>query len=109
MCWTKANLTGDKIPDYVFVSIKVWNGRYAGQSDVGVFVSNPQKKYTFNTFETRHLEAEVINGKIMLGKYVYSDDNENLRKMQLISSTNTAHWLLPSDEKKGWMTKISKN
>ena len=74
----KADLNGDKIPDYVFVNIKVWNGRFTGQSDVGVFVSNPQKKYTFNTFETRHLEAEVINSKVMLVKYAYSDDNENL-------------------------------
>ena len=74
----KADLNGDKVPDYVFVSIKVWNGRFAGQSDVGIFVSNPQKKYTFNAFETRHLEAGVINGKVMLIKYAYSDDNENL-------------------------------
>ena len=74
----KADLNGDKVPDYVFVSIKVWNGRFAGQSDVGIFVSNPQKKYTFNAFETRYLEAEVINGKVMLIKYDYSDDDENL-------------------------------
>ena len=74
----KADFNGDKVPDYIFVSIKVWNGRFAGQSDVGIFVSNPQKKYTFNAFETRHLEAGVINGKVMLIKYVYSDDNENL-------------------------------
>ena len=74
----KADLNGDKVPDYVFVSIKVWNGRFAGQSDVDIFVSNQQKKYTFNAFETRHLEAEVINGKVMLIKYAYSDDNENL-------------------------------
>ena len=25
----KADLNGDKVPDYVFVSIKVWNGRFA--------------------------------------------------------------------------------
>lgn len=74
----KANLNGDNVPDYIFVSIKVWNGRFTGQADVGVFVSNPQKKYTFNAFETRHLEAEVINGKVMLVKYAYSDDDENL-------------------------------
>ena len=74
----KADFNGDKVPDYVFVNIKIWNGRFAGQSDVGIFVSNPQKKYTFNAFETRHLEAGVINGKVMLIKYVYSDDNENL-------------------------------
>ena len=86
----KADLNNDKIPDYVFVSIKVWNGRYAGQSDVGVFVSNPQKKYTFNAFETRHLEAEVINGKIMLVKYVYSDDNENLIR-QIYTFNRTGH------------------
>ena len=74
----KADLNGDKVPDYVFVNIKVWNGRCAGQSDVGVFVSNPEKKYTFNAFETQHLEAEVVNGKVMLIKYDYSDDNESL-------------------------------
>lgn len=74
----KADFNGDKVPDYVFVNIKIWNGRFAGQSDVGIFVSNPQKKYTFNAFENRHLEAEVINGKVMLVKYAYSDDNESL-------------------------------
>ena len=74
----KADLNGDKVPDYVFVSVKIWNGRFAGQSDVGIFVSNPQSKYTFNAFETRHLEAEVINDKVMLLKYAYSDDNEKL-------------------------------
>ena len=74
----KADLNGDNVPDYIFVSIKVWNGRFTGQADVGVFVSNPQKKYTFSAFETRHLEAEVINGKVMLVKYVYSDDDKNL-------------------------------
>lgn len=74
----KTDLNGDKTPDYVFVNIKVWNGRYAGQSDVGVFVSNPQKNYTFNAFEALHLEAEVVNGKVMLIKYAYSDDNESL-------------------------------
>ena len=74
----QADLNDDKVPDYVFVNIKVWNGRFAGQSDVGVFVSNSQKKYTFNAFETSHLEAEVINGKVMLVKYAYSDDNENI-------------------------------
>ena len=74
----KADLNGDKVPDYVFVNIKIWNGRFAGQSDVGIFVSNPQKKYTFNAFETRHLEAKVINGKVMLIKYAYSDDEITL-------------------------------
>ena len=74
----KADLNGDKVPDYVFVSVKVWNGRYAGQSDVGVFVSTPQKKYAFKVFVTRHLEAEVINGKVVLVKYAYSDDEITL-------------------------------
>ena len=74
----KADLNGDKVPDYIFVSIKVWNGRFAGQSDVGIFVSNPQKTYTFNAFETRHLEAEMTDGKVMLVKYAYSDDDITL-------------------------------
>ena len=72
----KADLNGDKRPDYVFVNIKVWNGRYAGQSDVGFFVSNQEQKYTFRAFEARHLEAEVVQGKVMLVKYAYSDDDE---------------------------------
>ena len=76
----KADLNGDKVPDYVFVSVKVWNGRDAGTSDDGVFVSTPQKKYTFKAFEARHLEAEVINGKIMLIKYACSDDEVTLIK-----------------------------
>lgn len=84
----KADLNGDKIPDYIFVNIKVWNGRYAGQSDVAAFVSNQQKKYTFSSFETRHLEAEVINGQVMLVKYAYSDDRENL--IQQIYTFNAA-------------------
>ncbi len=71
----KADLNGDKKPDYIFVNIKVWNGRFAGLSDVGIFVSNQQKKYTFNAFEAQNLEALVENGKVMLVKYSYSDDD----------------------------------
>ena len=94
----KADLNGDKIPDYVFVNIKVWNGRFAGQSDVGVFVSNPQKKYVFNAFETRHLEAEVINGKVMLVKYAYSEDDENLIR-QIYTFNNDGRIFLHKAEK----------
>lgn len=71
----KADLNGDKIPDYIFVSIKVMNGRFAGRSDVGFFVSNPRKKYTFSAFETQHLEAEIVNGRVMMIKYARSDDD----------------------------------
>lgn len=74
----KADLNGDKVPDYIFVNVKVWNGRYAGFSDVGIFVSNQQKKYVFSAFETRFLEAGIINGRIMLFKYIFSDDDETL-------------------------------
>lgn len=84
----KADLNSDKVSDYVFVNIKVWNGRFAGQSDVGIFVSAPQKKYTFNAFEARHFEAEVINGKVMLVKYTYSDDNKNLIRQVYTFNTN---------------------
>ena len=56
------------------MNVNVWQGRNAGQSDVGVFVSDPQKKYSFKSFETRYFEAEVINGKVMLVKYACSDD-----------------------------------
>ena len=73
----KADLKGDQQPDYVFVNIDVWNGRYAGHSQVWIFVSTPQKKYVFNSFEARHLEAALENGKVMLIKYDYSDDDES--------------------------------
>ena len=71
----KADLNGDKKPDYIFVNIKVWNGREAGRADVGVFVSNPQKKYTFNGFDALRFEAAVVNGQVMLVKYDFSDDD----------------------------------
>ena len=97
----KADLNGDKVPDYVFVSIKVWNGRFAGQSDVGIFVSVPGKTYAFKAFETRHLEAEVINGKVMLVKYAYSDDEETyIRQVYTFSSDGNLH--LYKAEKFAW-------
>ena len=74
----KADLNGDRIPDYVFVSIKIWNGWLAGLSDVGIFVSVKGKKHVFSSFEARHFEAEVVNSKIMLVKYAFSDDNITL-------------------------------
>ena len=72
----KADLNGDRVPDYIFVNIKVLNGRLAGSSDVAVFVSDPQKNYALNVLSARHLEAEVVGGKIMLIKYDFSDDEE---------------------------------
>ena len=97
----KADLNGDKVPDYVFVSIKVWNGRFAGQSDVGIFVSGPGKTYAFKAFETRHLEAEVINGKVMLVKYAYSDDEETcIRQVYTFRSDGNLH--LYKAEKFAW-------
>ena len=74
----KADLNNDGIPDYVFVSVKVWNGRYAGQSDVAAYVSNQEKTYTLNVFDAMFLEAEKENGKISLIKYAYSDDGITL-------------------------------
>ncbi|MBO4648194.1 MAG: hypothetical protein J5806_08555 [Lentisphaeria bacterium] len=75
----KADLNGDGIPDYVFVNVKVWNGRFAGQSDVAVFVSNREKKYVLNVFETRYLEAlKDKDNPVMLVKYAYSDDGVTL-------------------------------
>ena len=74
----KADLNGDGIPDYVFVSVKVWNGRFAGQSDVAAFVSNREQEYVLNIFETRYLEAVKEKGSIMLVKYAFSDDGVTL-------------------------------
>ena len=74
----KADLNGDGIPDYVFVNVKVWNGRFAGQSDAAVFVSNQKRKYVLNVFETRYLEAVKEKGSVMLVKYAFSDDGITL-------------------------------
>lgn len=71
----RADLNGDAVPDYVFVNVKVWNGRFAGRSDVAVYVSDPQKEYVLSVFEIDRLEAARENGKIMLIKYAYSDDD----------------------------------
>jgi hypothetical protein len=71
----KADLNQDQKPDYIFVNIKIWNGREAGRADVGVFVSNPQKKYTFNGFDALRFEAAVVNGRVMLVKYDLADDD----------------------------------
>lgn len=70
----KADLNGDKTADYIFVSVKVWNGRFAGASDVGFFVSTREKKYNFTAFEAQALEAEVVAGRIMPVKFSFSDD-----------------------------------
>lgn len=74
----KADLNNDGVPDYVFVSVKVWNGRFAGQSDVAAFVSDREKNYRMNVFEAMFLEAERENGRISLIKYDYSDDEITL-------------------------------
>ena len=74
----KADLNGDGIPDYIFVNVKVWNGRFAGQSDAAVFVSNQKRKYILNVFETRYLEAVKEKGSVMLVKYAFSDDGITL-------------------------------
>lgn len=71
----RADLNGDAVPDYVFVRVKIWNGRFAGRCDVAVYVSTPQKEYALSVFEANRLEAARENGKIMLIKYAYSDDD----------------------------------
>ena len=77
----RADLNGDGVPDYVFVGVKVWNGRFAGRSDVAAYVSTPQKKYLLNVFEAQYLEAVREKGKIMLIKYAYSDDGVTLIRL----------------------------
>lgn len=74
----KADLNNDGIPDYLFVSVKVTNGRFAGESDVAVYVSNREKRYETNVMGVRFLEAAQENGRILLVKYAYSDDGETL-------------------------------
>lgn len=74
----KADFNNDGIPDYVFVGVKVWNGRFAGRSDVAVYVSTKKKEYNLSVFETQYLEAVKENGRVMLVKYAYSDDNITL-------------------------------
>lgn len=71
----KADLNGDAVPDYVFVNVKVWNGRFCGRSDVAAYVSDTSKKYAMNVFETERMGAVEENGKILLVKYAYSDDH----------------------------------
>ena len=74
----KADLNNDGIPDYLFVSVKVTNGRFAGESNVAVYVSNREKRYERNVMEVRFLEAEREKGRILLVKYAYSDDDVTL-------------------------------
>ena len=71
----KADLNADKTPDYIFVNVKVWNGRFTGLSDIAVFVSNSQKKYVLNTFEALRFDSAIINRQVMLVKYSLSDDD----------------------------------
>ena len=70
----RTDFNGDGVPDYVFVSIKVWNGRFAGRSDVAVYVSVPGGKRDRVCLEVQNLEAVVEGGKPMLVKYDWSDD-----------------------------------
>ena len=70
----RTDFNGDKIPDYVFVSVKVWNGRFAGCSDVAVYVSTPDGKRNCVCLEIQELEAVVEDGRPMLVKYDWSND-----------------------------------
>lgn len=70
----RTDFNGDGVPDYVFVSIKVWNGRFAGKSDVAVYVSVPGGKRERVCLEVQCLDAVMEDGKPMLVKYDWSDD-----------------------------------
>ena len=70
----KADFNNDNVPDYVFINIKVWNGRYCGRSDVAVYVSTPSKKYFPHILTCQALDAEYTDGRPMLVKYDYSED-----------------------------------
>ena len=70
----RADFNGDGVPDYVFVSIKVWNWRFAGKSDVAVYVSVPGGKRERVCLEAQCLDAVVEDGRPMLVKYDWSDD-----------------------------------
>ena len=71
----KTHLNADKTPDYIFVNVKVWNGRFTGLSDIAVFVSNSQNKYVLNTFEALRFDSVMVNRQVMLVKYSLSDDD----------------------------------
>lgn len=70
----RADFNGDKVADYVFVSVKVWNGRFAGRSDVAVYISTPGGKRDCVCLEIQELEAVVEDGRPMLVKYDWSGD-----------------------------------
>lgn len=78
----KADLNNDQVPDYVFVNVVVWNGRFCGTSDVAVFVSNPEKSYSQNFFKSFSLDAVKTDGRIMLVKYAHADDEVSLIKQR---------------------------
>lgn len=70
----RTDFNGDNVPDYVFVHVKVWNGRFMGRSDVAVYVSTPEGTRNCVCLEVQDLEAVVEDGKPMLVKYDWSDD-----------------------------------
>ena len=71
----RADFNGDKVQDYVFVSVKVWNGRFMGRSEVWVYVSTPNGKREAVRLVIQSLEAVVEDGRPMLVKYDWSDDD----------------------------------
>lgn len=74
----RADFNNDGIADYLFVSEKVNNGRFAGRSDLAVYVSESPIKYHITVFECQKLEAEMIGKYCMLIKYDYSDDDTSM-------------------------------
>lgn len=74
----KTDFNGDGVTDYLFVSVKVWNGRFTGRSDVGVYVSRGKGKFSFTGLEVQELGA-VMEGKTpMLVTCDYCADTVNM-------------------------------
>ena len=69
----RADLNGDGVPDYVFVDVEVWNGRFAGRSKVAVYVSGKGREFR-HSFEAQYLEAVMEDGVPMLVRYEIRDD-----------------------------------
>ena len=75
----RADLNGDGEPDYLFVHVEGWNGRFAGESRVAAYVSTRQKEYRVNTFGILHLEAVLEDGVPTLIQYEFRRDRELYR------------------------------
>jgi len=74
----RADLNCDGVQDYVFVHVVGLNGRFTGYCKVLVYISLPGGRHDRLLFGAMHLEAVMEEGRPMLVKYDWSDDDITL-------------------------------